>query len=70
MRLCYQSQESTVDIDLFMSVNTKGAIKMPFILDTIRVYDFAFCLIRVNTVLSMLRCHGSFKQLEMAVDAC
>lgn len=40
---------------------------MPFILATIKVYDFAFCLIRITMVLPMLRCHGNFKQLEMAI---
>lgn len=40
---------------------------MPFILVTIKVYDFAFCRIRVTMVLPTQRCHGNFKQSEMAI---
>lgn len=40
---------------------------MPLILVTIKLHDFAFCLIRVTMVLSMLRCHGNSKHLEMAI---
>lgn len=40
---------------------------MPFILVTIKLQDFAFCLFRVTMVLSMLRCHGNSNHLEMAI---